>query len=119
MWAIISLLLFFFTLTILLLRKWNKASAWMRPQITVIGFFACLCTLLFAYVASRKKIVYDRAVVMQQDVPLSTKPGTTKIKTLIPEGTVLRIGEERAQWISVKLPDGRTGWMPKETLSRI
>jgi len=119
LWSVVSLVLFLLTLTIILLRKWNTLPHWMRPQVSflLIGFL--LCTVLLAYTASNKKMTHNKAVVMEHDTPLRDNSKSVKIQLLLPEGTTLKIEAEQEEWMSVKLPDGRTGCVYKAAVEKI
>ncbi|HRO43591.1 MAG TPA: tetratricopeptide repeat protein [Flavipsychrobacter sp.] len=118
-WSVISLVLFLLILSFFVARKWNKTPSWLPTQMVVIAIVLCLCTLLFAYVSSQRTLADNRAVVMQQDTPLRDNLKSANTKTLIPEGTVLKVESEASGWVNVKLPDGRAGWIRKEALERI
>jgi hypothetical protein len=118
-WALITLILFLATLGMFVLRRWNKAPGWMRPQVTLISSLLCICALFFAYASAERKTSHHRAVVMEQNAAMRENAKSTKAQTLIPEGTVLKIEREDANWVEVKLPNGRNGWMEKNSLIRI
>ena len=56
---------------------------------------------------------------MIADTPLMNDEMNGKPLALIPEGTTVKIEDEKGEWIEVKLPDGRTGWLQKGTIDKI
>jgi uncharacterized protein YgiM (DUF1202 family) len=56
---------------------------------------------------------------MEQNAAMRDNIKSTKAQTLIPEGTVLKIESEDANWVQVKLPNGRNGWVEKNAIVRI
>jgi SH3-like domain-containing protein len=56
---------------------------------------------------------------MQPDVPMMNGEGKGKTLGLIPEGTTIKIEEEKGEWIQISLPDGRSGWIQAGTISKI
>jgi len=118
-WALITLVLFLVTLAIFVLRRWNRSPGWMRPQVTLATSLLCICALFLAYVSAKRKTTHNHAVVMEQNAAMRENIKSTKAQTLIPEGTVLKIESEDANWAQVKLPNGRNGWIEKSALARI
>jgi SH3-like domain-containing protein len=70
-------------------------------------------------VSAKRKTTHNHAVVMEQNAAMRENIKSTKAQTLIPEGTVLKIESEDANWAQVKLPNGRNGWIEKSALARI
>lgn len=117
-WSIVSLVLFLAGLSTIFLRRWGRGRG-IPVQVPIIVFCVFACTLFFAYVASERRTANRRAVVMQQDSPLKENPRDINTLSLIPEGTVVVITVDQTEWLQVKLPDGRTGWMHHNALERI
>ncbi len=117
-WSIVALVLFLVTLAMLFLRRW-QAPSWLPVQLPIITALLFFGTLLMAYIASTHRLEHDRAVVMLQDAPIKEDPEAGKSLSLIPEGTVVRIENERSEWLRVVLPDGRSGWMHEEAIEKI
>lgn len=60
------------------------------------------------------------AVVLQANTEARSGPGEENNRVLVlPEGTVVRMGEVRNGWVLVSLPSGNSGWMPVARLEKI
>jgi tetratricopeptide (TPR) repeat protein len=118
-WSVISLVLFLLTLLIVLLRKWYQWPGWLQAQIPVLSAVLFFLALFFAYVSSQRQVRQDEAVVMAADTPFRQDSKTTKTQSLVPEGTVVELETEQADWAKVRLPDGRTGYIQKDALEKI
>ena len=60
------------------------------------------------------------AVVIQRDAEALSGPGEDNTRVLvIPEGTVVRVRENRGEWDLVSLPSGRSGWLKVSLVEEI
>lgn len=116
--GIISLVCFLFLLGAVLLRRY-KNKTWIRPQM--IGGLVALwgVFLLFSFVAAGNARLRDHAVVLESDAPMVGAPQQTQAQSYIPEGTTVKILNQKAGHVEVRLPDGRSGWMKQEHLEEI
>ena len=61
-----------------------------------------------------------QAVVVQANAEARSGPGEDNTRVLVlPEGTLLRIRQQRNGWVLVSLPSGRSGWLEKDKLEEI
>lgn len=62
----------------------------------------------------------QRAVVLNQDVPLRTSPDETAAPdTTLPSGAMLEVRVRRTEWTRVRLSDRTDGWVPVRTLGDV
>lgn len=62
------------------------------------------------------------AVVVADSVPLRAGDGRSyeaRYENPVHSGTEVEVTEERAGWIEVRLPDGKSGWVPASAVERI
>ena len=118
-WAILSLVVFLVILSVFVLRRWDRATSWLRPQFITALTVLWICLLVIAYVAANKTQTSSRAVVMRPDAPLRTENKKEKTQKLIPEGTVVKLDTEEGGWVRVTLPDGTAGWVEKSAVEKI
>lgn len=118
-WAIVSLFLCLLVVGMLLARLWNRAPSWMRTQVIVFTGTLCLLSLTIAYNSAAARVSRENAVVMIPDAPFHENANTAAVQTLVPEGTVIRIMNQKSELAEVKLPDGRRGWMDLRNLQKI
>lgn len=114
-WALVSLFSFLLLLAGLSLRRQGILSLPVQSY-----FFLGILTgifLVFAYRAASHKATTDKAVVMGEHTPMMAEPGQTKTQRLIPQGTTVRVNSGQGNWLSITLPDGRTGHMQRSSLS--
>lgn len=116
-WTITCLIIFIVVLGILLLRRLNKLNS-VPPQLIGLLSLLWVVFLCFAFFSAQNAADSHEAVVMQSDAPLlNTVQGKTQ--SLVPEGTTVRLSEIKGNWVEVRLPDGRTGWMQQSLLTKI
>jgi hypothetical protein len=119
-WSIAALSAFLLILVILILKMFLKAKADFLPvQFTGVLGFVCICFLVLAYYSSKNRMDMNTGVVMQADAPLMNNEWKGKPLTLIPEGTTVKIDNEKGSWLEVTLPDGRTGWVQSNIVEKI
>lgn len=118
MWAIISIVLFLIWIGWLIASRLGKTTApGARIQIALAAILVLV--LVLSYTAAMRRADSGQAVVMQQDTELMSAPREGKYQSLIPEGTTVRIEQSENNWVEVQLPDGRTGWIQKDQLTKI
>lgn len=60
------------------------------------------------------------AVVIEANAEALSGPGEDNTRVLVlPEGTLLRVSQERGGWVLVSLPSGRSGWLKRDLLEEI
>jgi len=119
-WAVSALIAFALIIVLLVIRHFQKAGGSRIPvQLPGVLGFICLCLLILAFVSGRNMESHSGAVVMQNDAPLMNNEQKGKPLALIPEGTSLKIKGEKGNWIEVMLPDGRSGWIQQNLVTRI
>jgi tetratricopeptide (TPR) repeat protein len=119
-WSVFALVTFVIIIAILLAPKLQKNKGFSLPaQVPGILAFICACFLVLSFFASEKVNEHSSGVVMQNDAPLMNNEQKGKPLILVPEGTTVKIKNERAPWIEVTLPDGRSGWMQQNLIDRI
>lgn len=88
---------------------------------TVLSFALLLAVnsvLLAAHWHRQYRLI--EAVVLQANTEARSGPGEENNRVLVlPEGTVVRMGEVRNGWVLVSLPSGNSGWMPVARLEKI
>jgi tetratricopeptide (TPR) repeat protein len=119
MWAVLSLLVFLSIIAMLALSRMGKLKK-LPPAAMFISSLVLCCLLVLAFAAAINKTANDRAVVMQADIRMMSNPGGGgKQQAVVPEGTTVELLGEQAGWAEVQLPDGRTGYMQKDALTKI
>lgn len=118
-WAIAALITFVLIVSAFWLRRFWIRGASIPVQTPWILAFICFFFLLFGFVAAQNSQQSPGAVVMENDAPLMNEQLKGKPIALIPEGTVIRVIEERGMWVEVSLPDSRSGWVLKSQITNI
>lgn len=118
-WAVAALICFILMILSLGVRYFQKTGNKLPVQLPGILGFVCIFLLVFAFAAAEHTMQHAGAVVMQHDAPLMNNDLKGKPLALIPEGTTIKVNEEKAEWVNVSLPDGRTGWMQQGVISKI
>jgi tetratricopeptide (TPR) repeat protein len=121
MWAVWGAVLFLAALAILTLKRFKKSISGETTgrAVALLGFF-WMVTLLFGFVAAGRAGKSAGAVVMLNDTPLNpTESHSLKAVCQMPEGTVVTILQEKDNLMQVRIPDGRTGWVPATVVEKI
>ncbi|MBD3328791.1 hypothetical protein GF340_05855 [Candidatus Peregrinibacteria bacterium] len=88
--------------------------------ITILGFVLLMLNsaMLGVHIYDRKYV--QRAVVVQDEAEALSGPGEGNTRVLVlPEGTLVRVREQRQDWSLVSLPSGRSGWLRVESVEKI
>ena len=118
--AAAALLLFLLIISMQIANRLKKTSDKRPPRLLTGALaFVFVCVLVPALIAAKNANGHTSAVVMIADTPLMNDEMNGKPLALIPEGTTVKIEDEKGEWIEVKLPDGRTGWLQKGTIDKI
>lgn len=92
------------------------------------GFYASLCLLvlvllsnLFAWLQQDNQQNRTRAIVFAQSISGKSSPNSDGTELfLLHEGTSLTIIDTSVKdWLQVRLPNGKEGWIPSESVERI
>ncbi|MBS1590140.1 MAG: tetratricopeptide repeat protein [Bacteroidetes bacterium] len=118
-WAMTGFFFFIISLALTGLKRWARLSINLPTQLPKLLLLLSLSTLALAYVSTQRMLQHNKAVILIGETPLRTEINTTKNSLLLPEGTVLYTEKEQGNWVNVKLPDGRTGWVEKSSLEHI
>lgn len=119
-WAISALVVFVLLHVLLFLRRFGRRYVGHIPfQVMFILVFVLCILLLFSIISAQKSHRQTTAVVMEKDAPLMSNGLKGKPLLLIPEGTTVDIRDERDGWLEISLPDGRTGWVRPELVTKI
>ena len=104
-------------------------AAWMywKPRTAALRLFfwaTAICAAITGVVAGTKyyhAVRTQYAAVVQPSKQMRSGPGDKFIAIgPVAEGTVLRyLGAEGEEWVQVQLPDGRRGYLPKDSLGLI
>lgn len=110
-WAMISLVLFVGYIIILWQRLIKKKEEHFPQAIWIITPLLNILFITLAYSAAYNKSNSKLAVVLQQNAACTTSPNVFQGQSLIPEGTTVKVAQQKANWIYVTLPDHKEGWM--------
>lgn len=122
-WAFLAVASIVFVLLLLLLYLF-ATRVWLRQ----VGFYGAILFLalflasnLFAYQQKRQLLTQAGAIVTESSVSVKKTPDKTGTEAfLLHEGTRVTITDRSiANWIAVRLDDGREGWMPKTSVEEI
>ncbi|MEA1996195.1 MAG: SH3 domain-containing protein [Gemmatimonadota bacterium] len=88
--------------------------------VTAAGLFLLILnsTILGIHLYCHRYV--HESVVIKANAEARSGPGEDNTRVLVlPEGTLVRIGESRGGWVLVSLPSGRSGWLKTGTLEEI
>ena len=118
-WIGISLVLYFLTITwlvaVLLIRPLRKKSP---PVIKTLGM--CLLISIVLSVLAYSFYRTPRAIILAPSVSVRYGPAETDAAAFeLHEGTEVKVVREKDGWLQISLPDGKTGWLPADSLGII
>lgn len=117
-WTLIALILF--TLSVLAAALFFFK---MRSSKVVAAFVLFFLFAAFAEGLALAKYSFEQeenAIIIATNTYVKSAPGDTAADLFIlHEGTKLGVLEHFENWLKVKLPDGKIGWLPAEDLSII
>lgn len=115
-WAGLGIGLFLLLLGIIFYSINTKQQNRIPLQIYFIFPFLIFLFLFLSFVAAQRKTKCTLAVVMNQAAVLVKEPNHYKGQSIVPEATTVTTEEIKGNWVSVTLPDNKTGWMQKAEL---
>jgi hypothetical protein len=100
-------------------RVWTGSrNPWLRRTI-VLSLLVGIPLIVAAGVASRHFVVRTTAVVTDGSVGVFDAPEADASRITIYEGLVIRVVGERDGWAEVRLPDGNTGWIDRQSIEEV
>jgi tetratricopeptide (TPR) repeat protein len=119
-WAVISLLVFFVVLALCWYARIKKeqfahAGRWL--SLSVVLLIICGCMTWFTHEAF---VSSEMAVVLQPGANFMEEPRASgKVLGTLPEGTIIEINQQQGQFMNVKLPNGREGWILSSVAEKV
>lgn len=121
-WAIISVfsfLLFLSFLAVFLLSNKIRLKK-IGLLIAVIFFVGTIKTLIFSYQQKEMQFHHQKAIIFTPSVEIKSSPDKNgTIEFVLHEGTKVLVLEEVADWLEIKISDGRVGWLPSKSIKMI
>ena len=121
-WAVISMASFVFLLLVfsiyLYTRKYGikKLSFW----ISVLLLYISISSFVFALNDRQRVLHPGTALILSSSVTVESSPDESGTDLfLIHEGTKVAIKEKLGDWTRIRLSDGKTGWVPSNSIIEI
>lgn len=117
-WAAIAFVCFLVAVATFWLRRYRGSNLPMQLPGVFVFFF--VCAAIFGLSAAANVASSHKAVISENDTPLMNYQQLKgKPAALIPEGTTVRIISDDGQWLEVRLPDSRTGWVQASQAEKV
>ena len=123
--SITILWLILFALTLAALCMFFFLSSTMLRKVGFFGsivlFIFVLCANIFAYQQKQRQLYHDHAIVFDSSISGKSSPNQAgKELFLLHEGTNVTIIDTSVKnWLQVRLPDGKQGWIPASSVEVI
>lgn len=109
------LLFAFVSITALFVNNARRFFRYLRLVI-IIAFAACLINVIYLHV----NLSSPEAVILSKDAIARYGPGEGEVEAFaLHEGTKLRINDLKSDWAQIQLPDGKSGWLPSNSIEKI
>lgn len=115
---VVGLIFYFAAAAALALRIRGGQTPWRRRVLTLSLILAGVFVAA-GFSASIDAQTASRAVVILDEVALLEAPEGARSDLEIHEGLVVHVVESRDGWMEVRLPNGATGWVRRDTLGMI
>ncbi len=121
-WALISLTLFIMGIILVIIYLFVDALK-IRKLAFWTGMLAVLFSMITWFCSVKQKArmtAHDKAIIYAPSVTIRSEPdpGSTELFVLH-EGTKVQVEQTDQEWIKIKLPDGKKGWIKNTALERI
>jgi hypothetical protein len=108
------------TVVLLIVRRLRAA---LLPRILRAAAVTAVCIWMLAgswylWRASLDSRIFGIVLTSKTDVYSAPDSASTQLFS-VHEGTKVRMGERLSEWVNVRLPDGRSGWLPRADVERI
>ena len=119
-WATITFIIFLIVLGLVWYARVKKeqfahAGRWL--SLSVVCLIICACMTWFTHEPFANS---DMAVVQEPSVNLLDAPRASgKVLGALPEGTVIEVYAEEGNFMNVKLPNGREGWVLSSSVEKV
>ncbi|MFA6060445.1 MAG: SH3 domain-containing protein [Taibaiella sp.] len=119
-WAVITFIIFLAVLGLVWYARVKKeqfahAGRWL--SLSVVCFIICACMTWFTHESFTHS---DMAVVLEPSANLLEAPRASgKVLGALPEGTVIEVYTEEGNFMNVKLPNGREGWILSSSVEKV
>lgn len=122
-WARLSIVAFFACLGMAMLFLFGR-DEWMRKlgfYVALLSVFVFVFSTLFAWQQKHNFDARDRAVVVAPSASVKLTPSDSSADAVVVhEGTAVQIVDRTmSDWYSVKLDDGKEGWLKRNSLEII
>ena len=118
-WAVTAMIIFLLIIAALAMRRFMKLSFEVPVQVAWILGLLWVWFMTLAVTAASRSCAHTDAVVMQNETPLLNTAMQGKSITQLPEGTTIAIIDEKENWLQVRIPDGRVGWLQSDQIEKI
>lgn len=121
-WALVAVAAMFLFVAGFLLYYFSARHYIKRSFFALSAIFLLLCTLSFgfAYYQYQQGKNQRPAIIFEKEISVRTEPNTrSEVVFLLHEGTRVNVEEEMEGWKKIRLSDGKTGWLPEETLKEV
>lgn len=84
-----------------------------------IAFISLIISITFT-ILHYTTYASSNAIILSKEVVVRYGPGEAEVEAfLLHEGTEVSIKKEQESWYQIQLPDGKSGWLPKDTVEKI
>lgn len=120
MWAWICCVSFGFALVLLVIVLMSKRNSIKRLGIYLSSFLIVVAVLSFAFSYSQMKYQNSRnqAIVYEPAMVKSSPSSDGNNLFEIQEGLKVQIIDTLDNWVQIRIPDGKRGWVVKEQIKR-
>lgn len=122
-WTIAGIILFALSLAALCMFFFLSSTMLRKVGFfgSIVLFIFVLCANIFAYQQKQRQLYHEHAIVFDSSISGKSSPNQAgKELFLLHEGTNVTIIDTNVKnWLQVRLPDGKQGWIPASSVEVI
>lgn len=121
-WSVLSIIFMVLFVAFFLLYYFSVYQNKKRLYFTIsiVSLLACLFSVLFAFNQKSHLNNQNPAIVFAKEIGVNAEPNNRSEEVFtLHEGAKVNVEGNMGEWKKIKLPDGKTGWLPSSEIKII
>lgn len=118
-WLVLIIIIWLILIASIIIKIFTPGFSRIFKHLIIIESILLGICILCA-ITQYKVFSSPAAIVIPKEVPVRYGPGEAEVEAfMLHEGTKVEIRKAEENWYQIQLPDGKSGWLPKETVEWI